>query len=52
MSDRDFRRYANVDSPGSGGLEIYNRAMLALKGARVFAVVGRTRKKNPIWWFA
>jgi hypothetical protein len=52
MSDRDFRRYAHVDSPGCGGFEVYNRAMLNLRRAGVFVIVGKTRKKNPIWWFA
>jgi putative DNA primase/helicase len=52
MSNRDYQRFAHVHSPGCGGFEVYNRAMLNLRRAGVFVIVGQTRKKNPLWWFA
>jgi hypothetical protein len=49
MSDLDFVRYANV--PGSGGVEVYNRAIRALRLVGVLIEVGQTRKKRSIWGF-
>jgi phage/plasmid primase-like uncharacterized protein len=49
MSDNDLMNACNVYHAGSGGVDVYNRAMRALKLPRVIIAVGQTRKKRPIW---
>jgi len=49
LGERDLVKLCNVSREGSGGREIFNRAMLALTRTREIEVNGQNKKKNPLY---
>ena len=50
LSDRELVKHCNVNRPGSGGREVYKRAIGALLyGSREIQVMGQTRKGVPMY---
>lgn len=50
QSDRGLIQLCNVNREGSGGREVYHRAIKALThGSREIREVGKTRKGSRIW---
>lgn len=53
MTDRQLVQYCNVRREGSGGREVYGRAVKALAyGSHEIRQVDKTRKGLPIWALA